>query len=521
MAGLLSTTANPNISNKEITDFIAGANGDNNAIYQAALANGISADQIATAMGGTKGFTVPAINQYVAQQNSTPSPSPTPTPTPTPVPDYSNLYGTGNPDITAADIQQFINTPGRTDQQVLDEAARLGVSQKQITDAMAGNPAYTPSNVQQYLESRNIFNPNQAAIDEEQKANDYQGLLSQQQDFRSIYNVPTPRQPDLGAYQPNYATAAIATQDPTLGTVAGQLDRVLNKNSPVMQQAKTFGAQQANRRGLLNSSMGISAAENEMIRVGLPIASADAQSNNQFALANQQASQQTNMFNADIERQYDLTKLGITKEMAINAENIARDYGLAQIDTESKIKIANINAASKSSSDAAGLNDRLLAGINEINGRNVSQQAKDAQIRTLVSATDGAIAMLGAFDSIGSSLNFNASTSGQNRADNLAVGNSGGDSGAGEIDQTTGRLNPITTSSGYQLSGQELTYAKKLVDATPGADLNRIVTKQEQEDIRNSGPQGGLQAERILSSFEKLYDPGTSKGNTFLLMRPA
>lgn len=526
MAGLLSATGNKSISNQAITSFIANAKGDNNAIYQAALANGVSAQQIATAMGGKQGFTVPAINQYQADRNATinvgaasiPA-SVTSTPFQGPVksysqpaaasaaaPNYNVLFGEGNPSITDQQIQGFINREGVTDQQILDEAVRLGVSNSQITKAMQGNAAFTPSNVTQYLQSRNIFNPNQATEDKK-------GLLSDQQDFRDLYNIPRQEPINLGQYNPSYASAAIANQDPTLGTVSGQLNKILNSSSPLMQQAATFGDQQANSRGLLNSSIGIGAAQNEMIRAGLPIASADAQSNNQFALANQQTRQQANLFNSDIARQYDLTKLGITKDMAVNAENIARDYGLAQLDTESKIMIANINAASKSSTDAAGLNDRLLSSINDINSRDISQQAKDDQIRVMVNATDSAISMLGAFDAAGAAL-------GGAKAGNRQPIVSGGGSSvapnttaAGQTNPTTGLSGPVITSSGYVLSGSELANAKTL-----GVDLTRVVTNQEIEDIRKSN--GAIDIDRILGRFERAYVPGTKDGSSFIMLHP-
>jgi hypothetical protein len=236
-----------------------------------------------------------------------------------------------------------------------------------------------------------------------------------------------------------------------------------------------------------------------------------------------------NMFNADITRQYDLTKLGITRDMAINAENIARDYGLASMDTESKIKIANINAASKSSSDAASLNNTMISAIHEINGRDISQEAKNDQIKVIVDATDSSIAMNAAFDAIGVALNPNRQDTGgetTSRADTLVPGGGtnkdGGDSGEadpGQPNPSTGLLSPIKTSSGYILSGPELTSAKKLVDANPGADLRRVVTLQEQEDIRNSGL-GGIGVERAFNNLEKLYIPGTTKGNSFILMHP-
>ncbi|MDR5867921.1 hypothetical protein [Halomonas koreensis] len=59
-------------------------------------------------------------------------------------------------------------------------------------------------------------------------------------------------------------------------TVQGQLNGILNSNSKLMKTAATQGKQQANQRGLLNSSMGIGASQNAMINSALPIAQQDA-----------------------------------------------------------------------------------------------------------------------------------------------------------------------------------------------------------------------------------------------------
>ena len=59
-------------------------------------------------------------------------------------------------------------------------------------------------------------------------------------------------------------------------SVAKQMTGLLSKDTEYMQQAGTRGKQQANRRGLLNSTMAVSAVEGERIKAALPIASQDA-----------------------------------------------------------------------------------------------------------------------------------------------------------------------------------------------------------------------------------------------------
>src|SRR5690606_16056061 len=55
-----------------------------------------------------------------------------------------------------------------------------------------------------------------------------------------------------------------------------RLTGLLGKDNPYMQQAATVGRQAANRRGLLNSTMGVQAVESARISAALPIASQEA-----------------------------------------------------------------------------------------------------------------------------------------------------------------------------------------------------------------------------------------------------
>lgn len=64
--------------------------------------------------------------------------------------------------------------------------------------------------------------------------------------------------------------------DPTTDTVQGQIDTIINKDSPLMQTARTGALQFGQKRGLLNSSMTAQAGEQAVIESALPIAQQDA-----------------------------------------------------------------------------------------------------------------------------------------------------------------------------------------------------------------------------------------------------
>lgn len=72
------------------------------------------------------------------------------------------------------------------------------------------------------------------------------------------------------------STSKIAPTLPKSASVADNVAKITSQDSPLMQRAKTSGLQMANRRGLLNSSIAVGAAQNAVIDAATPIASQDA-----------------------------------------------------------------------------------------------------------------------------------------------------------------------------------------------------------------------------------------------------
>ena len=86
-------------------------------------------------------------------------------------------------------------------------------------------------------------------------------------------SVTTPSEPP--SYDPSYYDAVTDTVKKDQ-TVAGQMEGLLSQDSDLMRVARTNALQQANGRGLLNSSMANGATTKAMIESGLPIAQQDA-----------------------------------------------------------------------------------------------------------------------------------------------------------------------------------------------------------------------------------------------------
>jgi len=94
------------------------------------------------------------------------------------------------------------------------------------------------------------------------------------------------------------AVAQDAVLNPTMGTVAGQINTIIGADSPLMQQAKTTALQDQNARGTLNSSMAIGAGQDATYRAALPIATSDARAYNDFSLVNAAAQNNVSATNA-------------------------------------------------------------------------------------------------------------------------------------------------------------------------------------------------------------------------------
>ncbi|WP_445012166.1 hypothetical protein [Vreelandella stevensii] len=100
-------------------------------------------------------------------------------------------------------------------------------------------------------------------------------------------------------------------------TSAGRLDKMLASNSPLMKRAQTQGLQQAQSRGLLNSSMAAGASQGAMIDRAQPFAMQD--SNNLIQNAQR---------NTDAQNQRGLLQAGLIGDSYKSNQNYEQQLGL-------------------------------------------------------------------------------------------------------------------------------------------------------------------------------------------------
>lgn len=173
---------------------------------------------------------------------------------------------------------------------------------------------------------------------------------------------------------------------------AGNLASITDPNSQLMVQAATAGNQQANKRGLQNSSIGISAAQDSMLRAATPIAQQDASTQAGIAQANTGALNQAGQFNAGAANTATLTAQQLTSQQTIAKASNDTQIAVARMSADTQQKMAEIQQTNQkllqSNSQAATAMSNYSATVANIQaskdmGEDAKQQAVDAQLTNL------------------------------------------------------------------------------------------------------------------------------------------
>lgn len=161
-------------------------------------------------------------------------------------------------------------------------------------------------------------------------------------------------------------------------TVSDALIGILNKGGPLMQQAATAGNQSAASRGLLNSSMGVQAAQGAVLGAATPIAQGDSAAKNQTAQFNAGQQNQTSQFNAQAQNQTSQFNAGQANQVG-------------QSNTQASNQVAQFNAQNQNAQNQfnAGQQNESMFKALDVNSReqlaNIEAQYK-TQMQTSASA---------------------------------------------------------------------------------------------------------------------------------------
>lgn len=180
--------------------------------------------------------------------------------------------------------------------------------------------------------------------------------------------------PILG--QATQQVAGAATLDPNqlaqanATTVSGQASNIIGQGGPLMQQAATIGNSIAAQRGLLNSSMGIQAAQNAVLQNATQLAQGDANALNQASQFNAQATNQAlgqNTANQQAANQFNAQQGNAMSTWNLGQQNEAVMKTLDANNKESLMNIeANYKTLMQANSSASGMYEQMLKNLSDI-----------------------------------------------------------------------------------------------------------------------------------------------------------
>ena len=170
-------------------------------------------------------------------------------------------------------------------------------------------------------------------------------------------------------------------------TVQGQLGKVLDSNSPLMDRAATKAAQGMNSRGLLNSTMALTAGQSALYDAALPIAQQDAATFTTAGKANADAMNAASQQAAGFAQQTGLQAADIGNQQALQSNDLASRYNLAEMDVQSR---ANLQAADiQNQQKLQAANATLQTGLQATDlGVKQSMQEYDAALKTAMQGSD-------------------------------------------------------------------------------------------------------------------------------------
>lgn len=202
-----------------------------------------------------------------------------------------------------------------------------------------------------------------------------------------------------GAFTPAQASTTNWAPDAN-STVAGQVAKITDAGGPLMDRATTRAAQQVNSRGLLNSSLGITAGQTALYDAALPMATQDASTFASAGQFNANAGNQTSQFNANATNEAGMQQAGFAQQTTLQdkdfaqqnktqAADLASRYDLAKMDVQSRAALQEADIANQQKLQQA--NAALQTGLQATdNAVKQSMQAYDAALKTSMQGLDNA-----------------------------------------------------------------------------------------------------------------------------------
>lgn len=165
------------------------------------------------------------------------------------------------------------------------------------------------------------------------------GYVAPTEQPSGLINTPTTQPAVASAVTP--AAYNVTPEQLTSTNVA----KIVSEDSPLMAQAASRAAQKANARGLLNSSMAITAGASALYDAALPIASADAATQERAATNTANAQNTANLTNAQIGTSTSQFNAQAGNTAALTAAQLKSQSDLQSVQSNTQIRLADKQAA--------------------------------------------------------------------------------------------------------------------------------------------------------------------------------
>jgi hypothetical protein len=177
----------------------------------------------------------------------------------------------------------------------------------------------------------------------------------------------TPETAESKSYAPT--STVMLDQD----TVQGQLRNIIGADSPLLQQAATRARNEANARGLINSSMAVGAGHEAVTAAALPIAQQDASTSFSARTQTAAAENAAKQFGAAGTNTASLANAGMINTASGQAAQAANDQMIARLDQSTRLSLGQLDATTKTALATLDTQNRQLLQTNA-NAANMFQE---------------------------------------------------------------------------------------------------------------------------------------------------
>ena len=206
--------------------------------------------------------------------------------------------------------------------------------------------------------------------------------------------------PAPAGFTPAQATATNWTPDAN-STVAGQVNKITAAGSPLIDQATTKAKQETSARGLLNSSLGVTAGLDAAYRTALPIAQQDANTYGEAGKFNATTANSTSQFNTGQTNEFGLQQAGFAQQDKTQAAEFGQQDKSQQAGFTQQTSLQNADFAQQAKTQAADLASRYDLANMDVQSRAALQaadaanqqklQQANAALQTGLQASDNAV----------------------------------------------------------------------------------------------------------------------------------